>query len=77
MRILHLSDIHLQANSLRTDRVFRDIFNTISDVQKELPIDIVIISGDLIDKGGHSYDDNTSSAYNDFELKFTFRRVTI
>lgn len=56
MRIVHLSDIHLsEDNYTEFKNNYRDAL--IADLKyynSNLPIDLIVITGDLVDKGGHS-----------------------
>ncbi|MNU49485.1 3',5'-cyclic adenosine monophosphate phosphodiesterase CpdA [compost metagenome] len=56
MRIVHLSDIHLSKGNLYEFRNnFKDaIILDLLNFHKDVPVDIIVITGDLIDKGGHS-----------------------
>lgn len=67
MRILHISDFHLDKND-RDDsinHIVTPLLNTIEDLQKVKPIDLILITGDLINKGGISYSE-ISEAFDDF-----------
>ncbi len=57
MRLLHFSDFHLQSNALLNDSLYtiRPFLKTLSKINQEQEIDLVIFSGDLIDKGGLSF----------------------
>lgn len=70
MRIIHLSDIHFsKENNENFKLLFEEPF--ISDLKSfhnETPIDFVVVSGDLIDKGGFSF--NGDNAYEKFETEF-------
>ena len=56
MRIVHLSDIHLSKNNFEEfNNTYRDAL--ISDLllfNNLKKIDVIVITGDLVDKGGHS-----------------------
>jgi predicted MPP superfamily phosphohydrolase len=57
MRIVHLSDIHLSKENYSefTNNVRESlIIDLINYNTSEKPIDLIIITGDLVDKGGHS-----------------------
>lgn len=67
MRILHISDFHIDKND-RDDsikHIVTPLLNTIDEIQKEKSIDLVLITGDLINKGGENYS-NISEAFQDF-----------
>lgn len=60
MRILHFSDIHLDKNNLKkSQRIVDNILDALTPIQKQSPVDLVIFSGDILDKGGESFDDIT------------------
>lgn len=53
MRILHLSDFHLEQSTIyRSQTIVRQIIETLQPFQEEIPIDLIICTGDLIHKGG-------------------------
>lgn len=66
MKILQLSDIHLSKNNLTN---FKNYYldALIDDLQKFNPIDVILITGDLVDKGGSSLG---KKPYNQFEELF-------
>lgn len=67
MRILHISDFHIDKND-RDDsikHIITPLLNTIDEIQNEKSIDLVLITGDLINKGGENYS-NISEAFQDF-----------
>jgi predicted MPP superfamily phosphohydrolase len=71
MRVVHLSDIHLSKENLTSLKQFY-ISALLKDLKKWnsiKPIDLIVITGDLIDKGGISFspDDN---CYEIFEKEF-------
>lgn len=80
MRIVHLSDIHLsksnfeEFNNTYCEALIRDLIS----FHKEKKIDVIVITGDLVDKGGHSlynidgFGDKSiyPSPYNIFEKIF-------
>lgn len=71
MRIVHLSDIHFRYNKnngvdIDTKIVLKALFNSLEQVNTEKKIDLICITGDLIDKGGQSFD-NISQAFEEFE----------
>lgn len=80
MRIIHLSDIHLsESNFLEfKNNYLNALINDLISYNKAKKIDIIIITGDLVDKGGHSlykiegYEDKESypSPYDIFEEIF-------
>lgn len=70
MRIVHLSDIHFsKENSENFKLLFEEPFlKDIKSFHNEIPIDFIIVSGDLIDKGGRSF--NGDDAYEKLESEF-------
>lgn len=59
MRILHISDFHLSndnANITKSQKIVDGIIKSIDDIQKERRIDLVIFSGDAVNKGGSDFD---------------------
>jgi len=67
MRILHISDFHIDKKD-RDDsikHIVTPLLNTIEEIQKEKSIDLVLITGDLINKGGENFS-NVSEAFQDF-----------
>ncbi len=70
IRIIHLSDIHLSKDNVKDFKTF-----TIEALKKDLKkyndeanIDLIVFSGDLINKGGQSYP-NINEAFADFDEK--------
>jgi hypothetical protein len=57
MRIVHLSDIHLDKNHLQDVKTYvvPSLIKDLSRFNSEIPIDLVLFSGDLIDRGGASF----------------------
>jgi len=80
MRIVHLSDIHLSKSNFDEfkntycEALIRDLIS----FDKEKKIDIIVITGDLVDRGGHSlysidgFEDKSiySNPYSIFEKIF-------
>lgn len=67
LKILHLSDLHLDKDHLRDQRVvlkalFQDISETVS---QQGPYSLVFFTGDLVAKGGYS-DENKSAVVSEF-----------
>jgi possible phosphohydrolase len=68
MRILHLSDIHSDKNNIEgTKLLIKKLTSALDKIQKESPVDLVVFSGDAINRGGISCD-NVSSAFKIFEI---------
>lgn len=59
MRILHISDFHLSNNNTniaKSQKIVDGIVESIDSVQKDRPVDLVIFSGDAVNKGGGDFD---------------------
>ena len=71
MRILHLSDFHLDKETRddSVNHIVTPMLNSIEQYQKEKPFNIILFAGDLINLGGSSYE-NIDFAFNDFEELF-------
>jgi len=76
MRIIHLSDIHLATSNIEELKVsYMDKFlDTLSYINNEKQIDLIIISGDIIDKSGMSFSNFKEfiglNPYDIFESEF-------
>ncbi len=70
LRIVHLSDIHLAQENIKDydNFVIKALKNDLEKFHAAKKIDMIILSGDLIDKGGMSFDD-INSAYIIFKKK--------
>ncbi|QAA80547.1 metallophosphoesterase [Aequorivita sp. H23M31] len=57
IRILHLTDFHLNRRTLRDwNDFYKDsFFEKLDQFQNDRPIDLVVFTGDLIDKGGKDF----------------------
>lgn len=59
MRILHISDFHLSnddASIAKSQKIVDGLLDTVKTVNEEQPIDLVVFSGDAINKGGDGFD---------------------
>ena len=56
MRIIHLSDIHLSNENFQSFKSYyrNSLIKELNKINSETKIDLIIISGDLVDKGGSS-----------------------
>ena len=56
MRLVHLTDIHLsKSNHHEFEHKYKDaLIKDLLNYHSEKPIDLILITGDLVDKGGHS-----------------------
>ena len=68
IRILHLTDFHLNKRTLRdwNDFYKTSFFEKLNKLHKERQIDLVVFTGDLIDKGGKDFK-GVTLALNEFE----------
>lgn len=70
MRIVHLSDFHLDKNEINKSRKLVDkIIDELEKVNQEKKIDLIIFSGDAINKGGYSFG-SISKAMAAFKMIF-------
>lgn len=69
MRILHFSDFHLRPNGLgkRSMDIFHRMMEKLQEINLEENIDLVIFSGDMIDKGGKNFTVPLYRCFQDFE----------
>lgn len=69
MRILHFSDFHLRPNGLgkRSMDIFHRMMEKLQEINQEENIDLVIFSGDMIDKGGKNFTVPLYRCFLDFE----------
>lgn len=66
LRILHLSDLHLVKERPAMDTLLMYLNRSMDEIQEDRGIDLVIFTGDLIDKGGASFGD-INTAFKKFE----------
>lgn len=68
MRILHFSDFHLNAPDLLqlSKNNFKHFIDGVKEVQREKPIDLIIFTGDMVNKAGDGYD-SLPDALNTFK----------
>ncbi len=68
LRIAHISDLHLDNGAIYDiDRLIgKSLIHDLRKFHDERPIDIVAVTGDLIDKGGKTFD-SAEDAYRAFE----------
>lgn len=69
IRILHLTDFHLNKRTLRdwNDFYKESFIKKVKEFHEKRNIDLVVFTGDLIDKAGEDFDD-VSNAFNLFEI---------
>ena len=77
MRIVHLSDIHLSISNYDefNDNYRYALINDLLEYHNSIPIDLIVITGDLVDKGGYSLFEiagfeSEKSPYDIFEKVF-------
>ncbi len=69
MRILHLSDIHIDKETIEDTKIIIDeLLNILKKSNSEKKIDIIIISGDLINKGGLSFNNSITNGFLAFRM---------
>ena len=69
MRIIHFSDFHLRKDYIdRAETIVERLLEALKKVNKEQKIDMIIFSGDLIDKAGKKFEEpKIASALHTFE----------
>ncbi|UYQ92185.1 metallophosphoesterase [Chitinophaga horti] len=76
MRIVQLSDIHLSAANITDFRNFyrSALIKDLKEYHEKVPIDIILLTGDLVDKGGESLlkmpEETSDNCYEIFEREF-------
>lgn len=70
LRILHFSDFHLNGNKIpQAEQVIYFMKTALLDIKKEKKIDIIIFSGDFLDKGGEGFQHDILTGLNAFKEK--------
>lgn len=68
MRILHLSDIHLDSRDfLKSQKMFDKIIDAILPLHNAVPIDVIVCTGDLINQGGKDYKGEIDALFEIFQ----------
>ena len=69
MKILHFSDFHLRPNGQgkRSMDIFNRMMEKLQEINQEDNIDLVIFSGDMIDKGGKDFNMSLDECFQDFK----------
>ena len=72
LRLVHLSDIHLDKSTLNDAEtfIFKALEKDLIEFNSKKQIDVIAISGDLVDKGGKSFDGDLQLALLSFEEVF-------
>jgi len=68
MRILHISDFHLDIEDKEDsiNHIIEPLKKSLSKIQIDKPIDLILFTGDLVNIGGKNYSDITEG-FMDFE----------
>lgn len=71
MRIIHLSDLHLSKDNLSSLKQFylNALLKDLTNWHRDKKIDLIVLTGDLIDKGGSSFKDE-ENVYDVVEKEF-------
>lgn len=76
LRILHLSDVHYSLGQKNFKKYVSDpLFKDISHFHENKPFDLVVFTGDLLDKGG--LPNNTIDSFESFEREFISKLLSI
>lgn len=72
MRLIHLTDIHLSIDSLLDFQQFylRALLQDLKQFDSTRKIDLILITGDLVDKGGQSFKKIKQDPYEQFNSLF-------
>ena len=74
LRILHLSDFHLNGDKLKqAEHVLEYMIKALSEINMEKGIDVIIFSGDFLEKGGEGFQHDILSGLNVFKEKVLTR----
>ncbi len=68
IRIIHFSDFHLNKKNLDDWNYFikESLLNELKRIHRDAPIDMIFLTGDLIDRGGDSFD-SIDAAFAEFK----------
>ena len=71
MRIIHFSDFHLEADYIeRAESIMKRFLGALLDIDKEKRIDLILFTGDMIDKAGDGFNEpKITTALNLFREK--------
>ncbi|MBE4906948.1 metallophosphoesterase [Bacillus luteolus] len=69
LRIVHFSDLHLDSNEIEDVKNFivNPMIKDLKNYNEQKEIDLIVFSGDLIDKGGRSFGNDISLGFMNFE----------
>lgn len=74
LRILHFSDFHLNGDKLKqAEHVLEYMIKALSEINMEKGIDVIIFSGDFLEKGGEGFQHDILSGLNVFKEKVLTR----
>ena len=70
MRILHFSDFHLNGKNIeKAEHTLKYMLKALKEINTERSVDLVIFSGDMLERGGEGYDRDLKAGFNDFKEK--------
>lgn len=73
MRIIHFSDSHLRPNKgiMKNQNLTERFINALKPIHAQRPIDLIVFSGDMIDRGGDGFNsmDEAFSIYKKFVIE--------
>ena len=68
MRILHFSDFHLNGEKISDAKhTLNFMLKAIKKIQNERAIDLVVFSGDMLERGGEGYEKDLKAAFTSFK----------
>ena len=74
LRILHFSDFHLNGNKLQqAEHVLDFMLKALLEINNEKVIDVIIFSGDFLEKGGEGFQHDILNGLNVFKEKILTR----
>lgn len=74
LRILHFSDFHLNGNKLQqAEHVLDFMLKALLEINEEKAIDVIIFSGDFLEKGGEGFQHDILNGLNVFKEKVLTR----
>jgi predicted MPP superfamily phosphohydrolase len=73
IRIVHVSDLHINISSIKDieEFIIRSLLNDLDKYNAQKKIDLIIVSGDLVDRGGESFDNKVVNGLDKYEEIFT------
>lgn len=69
LRIVHFSDLHLDFNEIEdvNNFIVKPMIKDLKNFNEKKPVDLIVFSGDLVDKGGRSFGNDLSLGFLSFE----------